>query len=638
MGPLKTLRSEVLKRIDALLSQPLRQAPLAELTRARVLAAATCGLLLFNVLYTLSIPAPSAAWIWRVPGGVSSLGMICALVWVRRARTLTAPALLLCASILWGIALTIVLYRNAYASTHATLMLVPAFGVYLLGPRKGLLLTLLTILLMGALALLLETYAGTHAPQLSSGFLAMLHIASSLAMLSIWLLGALHSAAQNVAQEALERTLKELGDTERKLTSLFENTDDLLCSLDPEGCVLIANTALRQAFAQRFGRAPAVGQPLFADAEADLQDLWARRFRQVLHGQRLKLEVEYPLGEARVVLDTSLSPILGENGVPTGIVLLARDITARKEAETRLGEMHRTLVDISRQAGMAEIATGVLHNVGNTLNSVNISAHLIGDRLRKLRVPGVARAATLLQEHSSDLGPFLTTDPRGQQLPVYLQALSRELHEEQEAIVKETNSLAAGIEHIKAIINMQQKHARMAGAVESISVPQFIDEALRLHAVSFERLNIRLECDFADVPSIVTDRHKLLQILTNLLTNARQALESSDRKDKRLRIGVRLSADNGHLLIQVSDNGVGIAPEHLPRLFNQGFTTKKEGHGFGLHASALSATEMKGRLTCSSPGLGQGATFTLELPLTDPEASPEGPEAIPGSELVSYRS
>jgi hypothetical protein len=207
---------------------------------------------------------------------------------------------------------------------------------------------------------------------------------------------------------------------------------------------------------------------------------------------------------------------------------------------------------------MAEIATGVLHNVGNTLNSVNISAHLIADRLRKLRVPGVIRAATLLREHASELGPFLTTDPRGQQFPVYLQALSEELHEEQEAIVKETGSLVEGIEHIKAIISMQQRHARTVGAVEPLSVPQLIDEALRLHAVSFERLNIRIERDFAEVPSLVTDRHKLMQILMNLLINARQALESSERQDKWLRIQVGLTADRGHLFIQVSDNGVGI--------------------------------------------------------------------------------
>jgi C4-dicarboxylate-specific signal transduction histidine kinase len=151
--------------------------------------------------------------------------------------------------------------------------------------------------------------------------------------------------------------------------------------------------------------------------------------------------------------------------------------------------------------------------------------------------------------------------------------------------------------------------------VEQVAVPQLIDEALRLHAVSFERLAIRIVRDYADVPLIFVDRHKLLQILINLLSNARHALVDSEQQDKRLSIHVQRSADGEQLLIDVTDNGVGISPENAARLFTQGFTTKKTGHGFGLHISALAAEEMKGRLSCTSPGPEQGATFTLELPV-----------------------
>jgi signal transduction histidine kinase len=146
-------------------------------------------------------------------------------------------------------------------------------------------------------------------------------------------------------------------------------------------------------------------------------------------------------------------------------------------------------------------------------------------------------------------------------------------------------------------------------------VPQLIEEALRLHAVSFERNGIHVERQYSQVPPIEVDRHKLLQILVNLLSNARHALQESKTPDKRLLIRIRLSPGGDHLIIEVSDTGVGIAPENLARLFSQGFTTKKTGHGFGLHISALSAIEMNGRLSCASAGLGQGATFTLELPV-----------------------
>ncbi|WP_224367944.1 PAS domain-containing sensor histidine kinase [Hyalangium versicolor] len=623
-GSLEIFRSRALRWIDLLISEPLRRAPLAERTRARVLSGTTCGLLLFDLLYTVLLPAPAGAWLWWIPGITGCLGMSCALLLLRRARTLTIPAFVLCASMLWEVSLTLALYRNAYASTHASFMLVPAVGVYLLGPRKGLFLALFALLPPFIIGWLIDTQTGLREIPPVPGFRGVLLIAFALSMLSIWLLGAVNSGVQNAAQQTLERALKELGDSERKLSSLFESTDGMMCSLDEEGRVLVVNTAMKQHFRPLSGRTPVVGQQLFAEAEPSIRQVWEERFQQVLQGQHLRFEVECREGPSQVVLDTSLSPILDENGVPRGIVLFSRDITARKEAETRLAEMHRTLVDVSRQAGMAEVATGVLHNVGNALNSVNISAHFIGDKLRKLRVSGVERTATLMKEHSHELGSFLTTDARGQQLPAYLEALAQGLHAEQEALVKEADSLAEGIEHIKAIVSMQQKHAKTVGAVEALSVPQLLNEALRLNATSFERASIRIERDFADVPSLVTDRHKLMQILMNLLTNARHALEGSEGKDRCMRIRVGFTADGEHLLVQVSDNGVGIAPEHLPRLFTQGFTTKKEGHGFGLHVSAVSAKEMKGRLTCASAGLGQGATFTLELPLAAPELPTPG--------------
>jgi signal transduction histidine kinase len=264
------------------------------------------------------------------------------------------------------------------------------------------------------------------------------------------------------------------------------------------------------------------------------------------------------------------------------------------------------------------VATGLLHNVGNTLNSVNVSANLVTERIRASRVGGLARATELLREHSEDLCTFLTTDPRGKQLPSYLIAISGQLVEEQQALLAEQRLLTESIEHVKSIVSMQQEHARFSGVKEVLSVPRLIDDALRLHSSAFERLGIEIQRDYAEVPSVLVDRHKLLQILLNLLSNARHALLDSGHADKRLTIRVSQSSDE-QLSIQVSDNGVGISPETLARLFTQGFTTKKDGHGFGLHISALAAAEMSAHLSCASEGRGQGATFSLELPI-----QPEG--------------
>jgi signal transduction histidine kinase len=176
------------------------------------------------------------------------------------------------------------------------------------------------------------------------------------------------------------------------------------------------------------------------------------------------------------------------------------------------------------------------------------------------------------------------------------------------------------VEHIKSVVSMQQQHARYGGMVEQVTVPQLINDALRLSAGAFERLGIDVRREYADVPPIEVDRHKLLQILLNLLSNARHALVDSEAAQKRLTIRVRPSEEGTQLRIEVEDNGVGIARENLTRVFAQGFTTKRAGHGFGLHISALAAQELHGRLTASSAGPGQGATFTIEIPLHGAQA------------------
>ncbi len=291
---------------------------------------------------------------------------------------------------------------------------------------------------------------------------------------------------------------------------------------------------------------------------------------------------------------------------------------ALEQSLARLSELHHTLLDTSRKAGMAEIATGVLHNVGNTLNSVNVSATLLTERLHGSRLQGLIRATEMLQG-ASDLGTFLTRDEKGRLLPEYLLSVSRQLEEDHATMLSELQSLTKNIDHIRAVVSMQQEHARFTGAVEEVALPELLDDALRLHATSFERLGIQVRRDYAPLPSFRVDRHRLLQILVNLLSNARHALLESQRPDKELSLHVE-PQPAGRLRIRVADNGVGISPEHLPRIFSLGFTTKKDGHGFGLHASALAAREMGGSLTCASAGRGQGATFTIDLPRNPEQA------------------
>ena len=270
---------------------------------------------------------------------------------------------------------------------------------------------------------------------------------------------------------------------------------------------------------------------------------------------------------------------------------------------------------------MAEIATNVLHNVGNVLNSVNVSAGLIVESVKKSRASSLAKVAILLQEHTDDLGAFITNDSKGKHLPAYLAQLADHLVADQEAIVGELDSLRRNVEHIKEIVATQQSYATFGGVKEMIDVVNLVEDSLRINEGAMRRHRVEVIREFEKVPPMNVEKHKILQILVNLLRNAKYACQESDREDKRLT--VRVADGDGRVKISVSDNGVGIPPENLTRIFSHGFTTWKNGHGFGLHSGALAAKEMGGSLSVRSDGPGQGATFILELPYTTNEGSSE---------------
>ena len=302
-----------------------------------------------------------------------------------------------------------------------------------------------------------------------------------------------------------------------------------------------------------------------------------------------------------------------ESGKPLMAVVTISDITERKRAEAELEAVHKKLLDTSRQAGMAEVATSVLHNVGNVLNSVNVSSSVVTDSLKKSKVANLAKVVALLREHEADLGGFFANTAKGKQLPGYLAQLSDHLAAEQAAAIQELAQLHKNIEHIKDIVAMQQSYAKVSGVTETISASDLVEEALRMSATALARHSVEVVREFAEAPPITTDRHKVLQILINLVGNAKAACSDSPRADKKVTVGV-FRAGQG-IAISVSDNGIGIPRENLTRIFNHGFTTKKDGHGFGLHSGALAARELGGELRVESAGPGHGAIFTLELPL-----------------------
>jgi signal transduction histidine kinase len=291
---------------------------------------------------------------------------------------------------------------------------------------------------------------------------------------------------------------------------------------------------------------------------------------------------------------------------------LERDITAMKEAESKLEAVHKQLLDTSRLTGMAEVATNVLHNVGNVLNSANVSASIVADKVRHSRAGSLSKVVAALEAHADDLPAYLTADGKGKHLPRFLGALAGHLAGEQEEVLRELASLTGNMEHIKEIVSMQQNYARVYGVMEERTVTDLVEDSLRMNAGALERHGIHVIRDYQPVPPMLVDKHKVLQILINLISNAKYALENHSSSGKTLT--VRVWQQDNFVCVSVMDNGVGIAPENLTRIFGLGFTTHKNGHGFGLHGGALAAKEMEGSLTAQSEGLGKGATFTLKIP------------------------
>lgn len=306
-------------------------------------------------------------------------------------------------------------------------------------------------------------------------------------------------------------------------------------------------------------------------------------------------------------------PLRDETGETIGTFGVSRDVTDAQEMQRQLENAQRDLIDASRTAGMAEVATGVLHNVGNVLTSLNVSANVVATALHKSKADSLVRVAALLQEHESDLGPFIAQDPKGRRVPEFIASLARHSLETRDELLREIASLQENIDHIKEIVTMQQAYATTVGAAEPLEPVRLMEDALRMNAGALVRHDVAVIRDFQPAPRVLAEKGKVLQILINLIRNAKYAADEGRATGRAVTLRIETSAQ-GRVRLTVQDNGVGIAPENLKKIFVHGFTTRAEGHGFGLHSSATVAKDLKGTLTVHSDGLGQGAAFTLELP------------------------
>jgi PAS domain S-box-containing protein len=421
------------------------------------------------------------------------------------------------------------------------------------------------------------------------------------------LVGLMRGRQQRLEEEVRVRT-ETLRASEASYRRQFSDSLAVMFLFDPvDGRIVEANTAgiLFYGYtAEQFHSMRIMDISTQPKAEVD------RVMQSVLNETGSHFELRHRLadGTVRDVEVYSSAIWFGNRRLIHSIV---HDITERKRAEADLERA-------SRQAGMAEVATSILHNIGNVLNSVNVSIGVLHERARDSGAEDVAKVAGLLESHREGLLEFLGQEDRAAQLTQYLSALAPHLASQQASDLAELQELAKNVDHIKDVVARQQSYAKLAGATEWVSVADLVEDALAMDARALARHEVQVVRDYDPaVPKIALEKHKLLQILVNLIHNAKYACDGSERLNKRLT--VRVSNRGGKVRVTVADNGVGIPAENLKRIFNHGFTTRKNGHGFGLHSAALAARELGGALLVHSDGPGQGAAFTVELPLPPQE-------------------
>jgi two-component system, LuxR family, sensor kinase FixL len=400
--------------------------------------------------------------------------------------------------------------------------------------------------------------------------------------------------------------------SEHDLADFFEHAPIGLHWAGPDGLILRVNQA--ELDLTGYPREEYLGRPSAQFHKNP--DLMRAALGRLAHGETVPAFESQLVCKNGSAVDVLISlDALRRNGALVHARCLTSDITLSKREEAHSAAQNLQLRNAARLAGMEEVASNVLHNVGNVLNSVNVSATTAIERISHSQLSGLASVAELVRAHADNLADFVTTDPRGLKLPHYLETLARYWTDEQALLLRELRRLTVSINHIKDIVSRQQSLTGPFGQAESVSVSALIDDSLAVAIAGPDRLAIDIRRDYTIDFSIHVDRRKCMLILVNLLANARDAVTGIESRNKQIIVRTELLQE-GFLRVEVQDNGAGIAAEDLGHVFDRGFTTKKAGHGFGLHSSALAARELGGSIEVHSEGPGCGARFAVNIPLS----------------------
>ncbi len=433
----------------------------------------------------------------------------------------------------------------------------------------------------------------------------------------------IEEAKQTVDLQVAQRTMElsraydllaiSTAETE-KLALVARYTDNAVIITDAEARIEWVN----EGFTRMTGYRPSevIGRRPSEFLHGPKTDLIARqRMREAIqrHAGFNVQAVNYRKNGEPYWVDIEVRPIQNADETIHRFIAIEADITERIRQEEERMRLHQELLDVSRKAGMAEIATGVLHNVGNILNSLNVSVSVIRKQFAKSAFAKLESVCNMLADHEETFADFVREDQRGRKIPAYLQLVTNAIGQERETVESEFDDLLRNVEHINQIVMAQQSMASSKRLIQKLDVAELIADALNANKAALIGNCICVETRIdPSASTIQSEKHRILQILINLIKNAKEAHQGHGTTKPSVVIEATIQDDL--LVISVEDNGPGIAPDKLSQIFQHGFTTKDDGHGFGLHSSANAAGELGGTLTAYSGGPNCGARFELRVP------------------------
>ncbi len=453
---------------------------------------------------------------------------------------------------------------------------------------------------------------------------------------------------------AEQKQAEQLLQSEKDLVEqLFESSESAIAQGNDRATVLRINRSFTRIFG--YTAEEAVGRQIDeliateeqkGDAHSVNERVWRRQNVYLDHVARRRKD------GSRVYVSLTVSPIV-VNDKRVGSYAIWRDVTEQVNNEielakyrdhleelvekrtAQLAKAQNELLQAAHKAGMVEMANGTLHNVGNVLNSVKTSTEMINRISSGVPYQRFRKANALLRDNMDNIVAFVANDPKGKLLLEYYLQLEDQFNNMEDEIRHQLGRLKRNVDMVVEIIATQQSTGKGKQFTEKCYLDQIVDETLDVQEDMIEQHEITVIKEIRASPVVAVQRTKLIHILINLIRNAKDAMIDTPIKERFLRIAV--SADNDRAAIAVTDNGIGVDPQHLEKLFTHGFTTKKRGHGFGLHTCAEYMAEMEGEITADSPGQGQGATFTMRFPLVESVSPPSSTLSPPDDPAALLR-